>query len=228
MLTERYFVQFLFACGILLIGTVAALLHYRRTAKALQQRKGNIATIEASVNDGDEISVVGQVLSSQDLRRFDVSGKITEQGAIILHRAKDLTKTLFTVKEFWLFDDSGIVKVKMPEFASRIEMWDFDEVVSGDGYKCKTVFEGGVLFVKGRAQWMQDDAKPVHPQATIGGSRYVCLVPLQNGKIIISSNHRFHGSLMATSDPAKIPRVRSRPSDEIGQPDSLKQTNVVV
>jgi hypothetical protein len=206
------FIRLLVLGGMGVFAALAVRRYNKRSAKVIEQHKGDIATLETMINDGDEISVIGQVLPAKDARRFDINGATSEQGALVLYRAKDLTKTLLTVSEFWLFDDNGVVKVKMPQFANQIEIWQGTNVVSNDGYVTTSVFEGSLLFVKGRAQWMNDADKPVHPAAATwgyreSGNRYLCIIPLQAGTMILSANSRFYGSLLPTGNPKRIPHT---------------------
>jgi hypothetical protein len=211
VVTIRMLVMIAVAMSGGLAAARAARRYHRKVDKALAGHAGDIVALEQRVKEGDEISVVGQILASADPKRFDFAGHVSDAGALVMYRWSSQHQSLLTVGEFWLFDDTGVVKIKMPDSAAQFELLGSGFVANTVEEQVMSLHEGDLLFVKGRVTMSGELDKPVHPNVASGGyrdgpQRYLTIGAPSSGRMIASTNSRFHGAMVSTQNSKRIPR----------------------
>ena len=179
-----------------------------------------IADHTTAAVDGQRVEIVGQIFATTTITspNFHVSC-VAARGSKISIKGNTNTVeiTYVATPHFYVFDDSGIVQVFMPERAEFV-LWR----MKGPSTSANNVLTesetaikvGDLLCISGIAAWSIDPHKPRHPRDTAtyrdSPNRILQLTATGDTEataIIVSDDRALFGGLVTTRNPKRLPKL---------------------
>jgi hypothetical protein len=200
-------------------GAVARLQAKSRMPAALPAA-ATIASQTRDAVDGQRVELFGQVFAVPTVRSpyFDVAcvaarGMITD----LTRNTGSSAVTYVAATHFYLFDDSGMVQIALPQSADAVA-WHTVWVEAGASNLAveheTTVKDGDLLWVSGVATWILDEHKPRHPRDASAyresPNRILQITGIGGNdteQLVVADDRALMGALVATANPKRMPRA---------------------
>lgn len=207
------------AAAFAVLGLTARQWFKQRKAFVLPVSR-TIADHTTAAVDGQRIEIVGQIFATTTTTSpiFQISCVAARGSKISLNGNTNTVEISYVATpHFYIFDDSGMVKVTMPARAEFV-MWRMkgpSTSASNVLTESETAIKvGDLLCISGIAAWSIDPHKPRHPRdtATYRDSPNRILQLTATGEtdataIIVDDDRALFGGLVATRNPKRLPKL---------------------